>query len=55
MKSSKSFKIGKIEVCIIPPKMTIEERNQKTLDYYKDVMVWTGVALGLYQILEGLK
>lgn len=55
MKSSISFKVGKVDVCIIPPKITDEERREKTFEYYKDVALWTGVAMGLLRILGGLK
>lgn len=55
MKTSKSFKIGRVEVCIIPPKLTDDERRDRTLEYYKDVTMLAGIAVGLLKIIGGLQ
>ena len=52
---SKSIKLGGIEVCYIPPKMTKQEKNMKTLEYYKDVGILCGVAVGLFHVISGLR
>ena len=51
----KSIKVGRIEISYIPSKSTKEEKLEETIEFYKDVTIWVGVAFGLAKIIGGLK